>query len=218
LVKSGEMAVEIVPAILVDSFREFERRIQLVEPFVKRVQWDVMDGCFVDNATYSDVSFLEDLKTKLAIEADLMVCDPRRWLATFRGTLVDQLIFHVESTVGPELLIQDAKAAGFKVGLTLDPDTPLKQVRDCLGKIDLFQAMGVKSGFGGQEFIPSVLDRVAEVRRLYPSLPISVDGGVNAETAPRMVDAGANILCAGSFIFNSDNIGEAIHALRRTGN
>ncbi|HID17375.1 TPA: ribulose-phosphate 3-epimerase, partial [Candidatus Bathyarchaeota archaeon] len=108
-----------------------------------------------------------------------------------------------------------ARAAGFEVGLTLDPDTPFKQVRDYVDELDIFQVMGVKSGFGGQEFIPSVLDRIAEVRRLYPDLPISVDGGVNVETALQMVDAGANILCVGSFIFKSDNIGEAIRLLRQ---
>jgi len=173
-----------------------------------------MDGVFVDNTTFSDVSILKDLDTKLAIEADLMVSDPQNWAERFVGTAVDRLIFHVESTSEPEVLIQDAKTAGFKVGLTLDPDTPLKQVWDYLEKIDLFQAMGVKSGWGGQELIPSVLDRIGEVRRPFPEIPISIDGGVNAETASQIVAAGANILCAGSFIFKSDNIEKAIETLR----
>jgi ribulose-phosphate 3-epimerase len=209
--------VEVAPTILVKSRKEFEKRIKLVEPHVSRVQWDIMDGCFVKNTTYSDISVLEDFETALAIEADLMVCDPENWIDLFRGTSVDRLVFHVESTSAPEALIQDAKTAGFKVGLTLDPDTPFKQVREYLGEIDIFQAMGVKSGFGGQEFISSALDYIAEVRRLYPDLPISVDGGVNEETALQMVDAGATILCAGSFVFKSDNIEKAIGKLRQVG-
>lgn len=223
-----EMMIEVVPAILVKSAKEFEERLRLVEPFVKRVQWDIMDGVFVDNTTFSGASILQDLSSELSIEVDLMVADPQNWIERFAGTQVDQLIFHVESTEGPEVLIQDAKSAGFKVGLTLDPDTPLKQVKDYLGELDLFQVMGVKSGFGGQEFVPSVLDRITEVRRLYPNLPISVDGGVNKETAPRVVSAGANILCVGSFIFSakggsasgrdSGNIKQAIESLKLASN
>lgn len=216
--------IEIVPTILVKSSEEFAKRLRLVEPFVKRIQWDIADGVFVENTTFSDVSVLKDLDTKLPIEADLMVADPQNWIERLTplrqgsegqvDTRVDRLIFHVESTSEPEVLIQDARLAGFKVGLTLDPDTPLKQVWDYLCEVDLFQAMGVKSGWGGQEFVPEVLDRIGEVRRSFPELPISVDGGVNAETASQAVAAGANILCAGSFIFDSDNIKEAIETLR----
>ena len=206
--------IEVVPTILVKNQEEFEKRLRLVEPLVERVQWDIMDGVFVQNKTFSDASILKTLDSKLSIEADLMVADPQIWIDRLAGTAVDRLIFHIESTSEPEVLIQDAKAAGFKAGLTLDPDTPLKQVRDYLGEVDLFQAMGVKSGWGGQEFVPSVLDRIGEVRRAFPKLKISIDGGVNAETAPQIVAAGANILCAGSYIFDSDNIEEAIETLR----
>lgn len=228
--------IEVIPTILVKSREEFEKRLRLVEPFVDRVQWDIMDGVFVENTTFSDTAVLKELlgsdpqatsvlgsknkgrTLKLKIEADLMVADPQNWISRFADTCVDRLIFHIESTSAPEVLIQDAKAAGFKVGLTLDPDTPLKQVWDYLGGVDLFQAMGVKSGWGGQGFVSEVLDRIGEVRRSFPELPISVDGGVNAETAPEIIAAGANILCAGSFIFDSDKIEEAINQLREVGN
>ena len=206
--------VEVVPTILVKSQEEFEKRLRLVEPYVERVQWDIIDGVFVENTAFSDVFVLKDLDTKLAIEADLMVADPQNWIERFLNTCVDRLIFHVESTSEPEVLIQDAKTAGFKVGLTLDPDTPLKQIWDYLEEVDLFQAMGVKSGWGGQEFVPEVLDRIGEVRRSFPELDISVDGGINAETASQVIAAGASTLCAGSFIFDSDNIEEAIKTLR----
>ncbi len=206
--------VEVVPTILVKSQKEFKKRLRLVESLVERVQWDIMDGAFVENVTFSDTSVLKELDSPLTIEADLMVSDPQNWIERFINTSVDQLIFHIESTSEPEVLIQDAKVAGFKVGLALDPETPLKQVGDHLGEIDLFQAMGGKSGWGGQEFNPSVLDRVAEVRWQFPDLNISVDIGVNAETAPKIVATGANILCAGSYIFNSDNIKGAVETLR----
>lgn len=206
--------VEVVPTILVKSQREFKKRLRLVESLVDRVQWDIMDGDFVENVTFSDTSVLNELDPPPTIEADLMVSDPQNWIERFGKTNVDRLIFHIESTSEPEVLIQDARAAGFKVGLAIDPPTPLKQVQGYLDVIDLFQAMGGRSGWGGQEFNPSVLDRIAEVRWQFPDLNISVDIGVSAETAPKMVAAGANILCAGSYIFNSDNIGEAIEILR----
>jgi ribulose-phosphate 3-epimerase len=146
-----------------------------------------------------------------------MVSDPQNWIRPFVGSAVARLIFHIESTAEPEVIIEDAKAAGFEVGLTLDPTTPLKQVWDHLSKLDLFQAMGVKSGWGGQEFTSEVLDKIGEVRRAHPDLPISVDGGVNELTAPEMVAAGATRLCAGSFLFNSDSIAEAILTLGKVG-
>jgi ribulose-phosphate 3-epimerase len=209
--------VEVIPTILVKSQKEFKERFQLVKLLVERVQWDIMDGVFVENTTFSDEAVLKELDIPPRVEADLMVSDPQNWIRRFVESAVDRLVFHVESTAEPEALIEEAKAAGFEVGLTLDPATPLKQVWDCLPKLDLFQVMGVRSGWGGQEFVPEVLDKISKVRRAYPELPISVDGGVNNLTALEMVSAGATRLCAGSYIFNSDNIAEAILTLKKTG-
>ncbi|NIT03611.1 hypothetical protein GTO10_01585 [Candidatus Saccharibacteria bacterium] len=220
--------VEIVPTILVHSKDEFIKRLELVAPYVSRVQWDIMDGHFVPNTTFSDPLVFEEIEEKelwkgpdpdvslLKIEADLMVQDPERWVELLKHPWVDRLIFHVESKGNHQgwlELIQEAESKSFSVGVTLDPDTPLERVWKFLPKVDLFQAMGVKSGFGGQKFVPSVLGRIREVRDAFPNLPISVDGGVNVETSPGMVAAGATELCAGSAIFESDNVDEAIKAL-----
>lgn len=206
--------VEIVPAILVYSKDEFLKRSKLVAPYVSRVQWDIMDGKFVDNATFSDPSVLEDLKADLFIEADLMVSDPQRWIERLNHPPVDQLIFHIESADGWEPIFEEARAFGFAIGLATEPETPLDSFIGLLEKVDRYQAMGGRSGFGGQEFNPAILENVRKVRSKFPRLPISIDIGVNTETAPSMVQAGATVLCAGSAIFKSDNVEEAITALK----
>lgn len=207
--------VEIVPAILVHSKDEFVERLKLVAPYVSRVQWDIMDGKFVDNTTFSDPSVLEDLKTTLRIEADLMVSNPRSWIELLNHPPVDQLIFHVESAKNWEPIFEEARALGFSVGLASEPETPVDSFIKLLGKVDRYQAMGGRSGFGGQEFSPSVLENIRVVRERFPKLPISVDIGVNTETAPSMIEAGATILCAGSAIFKSDSVEEAIARLKK---
>jgi len=215
---------EIVPAILVKSKEEFIARILSAAPYVERVQWDIMDGVFVGNTTFSDPSVLDELysrlaevNSKLVIEADLMVSDPRKWVARLRHPGIDQLIFHAESIENQpdwEEIFLHARALGFRVGIATEPETPFDSFAGTLPLADRYQAMGGKSGFGGQEFNPAVLETIKLVRKRFPRLPISVDIGVNPETASRMIAAGATILCAGSAIFKAKDIRKAIESLR----
>ncbi|MDP1710354.1 MAG: hypothetical protein Q8L46_00205, partial [candidate division WWE3 bacterium] len=115
----------------------------------------------------------------------------------------------------PKGLIEEARAAGFAVGIAAEPETPLEKFEKLLEKVDRFQAMGGKSGFGGQKFNPAVLETIKKVRGEFPHLHISVDIGVNPETAPAMIAAGADILVAGSAIFGAPDVAEAIESLRR---
>ncbi|GMR19396.1 MAG: ribulose-phosphate 3-epimerase [Patescibacteria group bacterium] len=214
--------VEIIPAILVKNQEEFLERLKLAAPHVSRIQWDIMDGEFVDNTTFSDPSVLDDLVSHLppqtsvpAIEADLMVSDPRSWVGRLTHPGVDQLIFHFESSDDWAPIFGEAKTAGFTIGLAVEPETPFEDYRGLLGQVDRFQAMGGRSGFGGQKFNPAVLEKVRGVRQEFPRLPISIDIGVNEKTAPEMVRAGANILVAGSAVFKSDNVEKAIKDLKK---
>ena len=211
--------VEVVPAILVETEEEFLGRIKLVAPYVSHVQWDIMDGKFVDNVTFSDPSVLRSLgeggsDPLPAIEADLMVSDPQNWIARLRHPGVDRLIFHVESIPDLGPLLEEARGFGFNLGIAAEPETPIEEVLKILPKVDRFQEMGGKSGFGGQQFNPAVLDNIRKVRDAFPNIRISVDIGVNLQTAPQMVEAGADILVAGSAIFDSSDVGEAISKLR----
>ncbi len=217
--------VEIVPAILVHSKDKFVERLKLVAPYVSRVQWDIMDGKFVDNTTFSDPSVLKDLKTTLRIEADIMVSNPRSWIELLNHPPVDQLIFHVESAKNWEPIFEEAQALGFAVGIAAEPETPLDSYSNLLPLVDRYQAMGGRSGFGGQEFNHDVLENIKKVRKEFPKLPISVDIGVNTKTASAMIQVGATVLCAGSAIFSvqggstsgrkSDSVEEAIARLKK---
>ncbi len=216
-IASNSRAAQIVPAILVKTQEEFVKRLELVAPHVSRVQWDIMDGKFVDNVTFSDPSVLSTLGSEISIETDLMVSDPENWIQRLRHPKVDQLIFHVEAKADVKswpALFNKARAAGFEVGIASEPGTPLDRFWDLLSEVDRFQAMGGRSGFGGQEFDLSVLENIKKVREGFPKLSISVDIGVNTETAPRMVAAGATVLCVGSTIFESDNVEEVIARLK----
>jgi ribulose-phosphate 3-epimerase len=211
---------EVVPALLVNTREEFLKRFDLVASHVDRVQWDIMDGILVDNTTFSDPTVLDEID-KLGynpppkIEADLMVSDPAKWIERLHHPGVDQLIFHIESIpANPKGLFEQARLAGFKVGLAAEPETPLEKYEKLLEKVDRFQAMGGKSGFGGQKFHPAVLETIKTVRSRFSNLPISVDIGVNIETAPAMIQAGVTILVAGSAIFKAEDPAEAIESLR----
>lgn len=208
------MQVEVVPAILVHSFEGYKRRLSLVEGLVKTVQLDGMDGKFVPNQTFADAEMIKSAETPLAIEAHLMVEDPQNWIERYKEGPIKRLIFHIESTEAPEALIQGIKDGGFEVGVTLNPETSISRVWDHLPKVDLFQVMGVNPGFSGQEFQEVALSKISEARKEFPDLNISVDGGVNPQTAPRIIEAGANILCSGSFIFESGDVGKAIEELK----
>src|SRR3989344_5809886 len=211
--------VEVVPSLLVNTREEFLQRFDLVASHVDRVQWDIMDGIFVDNTTFSDPLVLDEID-KLGynpppkIEADLMVSDPANWIDRLHHPGVEQLIFHVESSQDWEPIFAQARAVGFAIGLAAEPETPLAKYEKILEKVDRFQAMGGKSGFGGQKFNPAVLPTIKKIRADFPLLPISVDIGVNPETIPQMVEAGVTILCAGSAIFGAEDIQKAIESLR----
>ena len=213
------LMAEIVPALLVNNREEFLRRFDLVASHVDRVQWDIMDGILVDNTTFSNPTVLDEID-KLGynpppkIEADLMVSDPANWIERLHHPGVDQLIFHVESAEDWEPIFTQARALGFTVGLAVDPGTPLEEYEKLLGKVDRFQAMGGKDGFSGQKFHPAVLETVRKVREKFPNLPISIDIGVNAETAPAMLAAGVTILVANAAIFKTEDIPNAIESLR----
>ncbi len=211
---------EIVPALLVHDSKEFLKRFELVAPHVARVQWDIMDGIFVDNVTFYDPLVLDKIDAlgvnpPPKIEADLMVADPANWIGRLDHPGVDQLIFQIESLpANPMGLFEQARVGGFAVGLAAESGTPLAKYGALLEKVDRFQAMGGKSGFGGQKFDPMVLETVRRVREKFPRLPISIDNGVNLETASAMIAAGAEILVAGSAIFDAEDPVEAIESLR----
>lgn len=212
---------EIIPTIIAKDFSEVKEKMRQAEKYFQWVQLDIMDGVFVPNKTWQQASDLKDLKTSLKLEAHLMVADPGEQLSDWLSAGAQRIIIHWEALpVGtgrdlslPEILTK-AKVQKKEFGLALNPETPVDVLRYWLDKIDLVLIMTVNPGQAGQKFLPQVLPKIQELRQLWPSGKISVDGGINPETGQACVLAGANILSVGSYLWLAPDIKTALLSLR----
>ena len=177
---------------------------------------DIMDGKFVEATTFwaDDVKVLRS-KTDKELNVHLMIVEPEKFVDEFADAGADIINFQIEATEVPEKVISKIKAKGVRVGITISPNTPLEKLKPFLDEIDRVMVMTVVPGKGGQGFI-DMTDRIKELRKLKPEMDIEADGGVNAETAPRVVAAGANVLCSGSYVFKHPSPKEAIDILRNS--
>lgn len=208
---------EIIPAILVRNYEEFVRDLQAVEPYVRTVQLDVIDGEFAPNIAYGDPDDMEHCftphpkehlgvcrKMDLSIEAHLMVNEPD--VAKWATSGLHRIILHIESFANHKKLqdsIKFIRSQGVQVGLALKPSTKVEQVLAYLPGVDYVLILTVEPGFSGQEFMPKMLEKVRELRKKFPSMDIEVDGGINADTILKAKDAGANKFSVGSAIFSA---------------
>lgn len=219
---------EIIPAIIAKDFSDLKEKIRLVEPYVKTVQLDIMDGVFVPNETWREPADLVNLETSLFLEVHLMVARPYEIVNQWLATKTKRLIVHFESASGifnhklmsPRLQVDGTfpifDLAGKvhknhkEFGMALNPETSLEVLDAFIKEIDLVLLMSVNPGFAGQEFQESVVPKIIALRQKYPDVKIGVDGGVNLQNAKRLKDAGADFLAVGSAIFESKNISETI--------
>ncbi|GAB6889839.1 ribulose-phosphate 3-epimerase [Geobacillus stearothermophilus] len=212
--------IRIAPSILSADFSRLAEEIRSVEE--GGADWlhvDVMDGRFVPNITIGPpvVAAIRPV-TKLPLDVHLMIADPDRYIPAFAKAGADIISVHAEACVHLHRTIHFIKEQGVKAGVVLNPHTPVETIRHVIADVDLVLLMTVNPGFGGQAFIPSVVPKIREVARLAgeqnKALDIEVDGGVNAKTAPLCAEAGANVLVAGSAIYNEADRAAAIRALR----
>lgn len=217
------MKTEIIPTILVNNFEEAKKRIKAVEKYVHWVQLDVMDGVFVNNKTWNEPLDLRDFKTRAKLEVHLMIQKPEEviddWLEA-----VERIIIHYESSEKIEELIEKVHKNKKEIGIALNPETRISVLEPFLprhgkgrGKkdLDLILFMTVQPGWGGQEFKEEVLAKIKDLRKLWPKGNIEVDGGMNPENAQKAVKSGANMICAGTYIFKNKNIKQAIEDLKK---
>lgn len=175
---------------------------------VKAIQIDVMDGQFVPNLCFGPgiIAALRPL-VDLKLDVHLMIAEPERYLENFAQAGADRLIVHQEACTHLHRTLGKIAALGVEVGVTINPGTSLEAIEEVLELVDLVQIMTVNPGFGGQSFIYSQLNKIRrlqeKLRQLGRQIPIAVDGGINAETAPLVVEAGATVLVAGSSAYNS---------------
>lgn len=205
---------EIIPSILVKNKEEFLDKIIAIEPYTQRVHLDIADGIFVPNMTISGFEELESTETPLRTSVHLMVSKPENHIVRWLETQADSFIFHIEATQKSQEIIEKLKEAEREVGIALNPETPVEAVQPFINQVDFVHFMTVEPGFYGGEFVEPVLDKMSDFHYFYPDKVISVDGGINLERAEKVVQAGANMLIVGSYIWNNQNIAKAIEELK----
>lgn len=209
------MKTLITPSILSANFGHLQDEVDSVAS-ADWLQLDIMDGHFVPNISFG-VPIIRSLKTFLPLDVHLMVENPADRIAEFAALNVKNITFHAEAvaeTKDRRALIEAIHRAKATAGIALNPDTPISAIDDVIDAVDLVLIMSVHPGFGGQKFLPDVLEKVKALRRKFPALMIQIDGGIDASTAASARVAGANNLVAGSAIFGATDRKAAIRALR----
>lgn len=211
----------IVPSILSADFSRLGEQVQAAAAGgADRIQVDVMDGRFVPNITVGAL-IVEAVRRHctLPLEVHLMIVEPERYLGDFATAGADLIIVHQEASPHLHRTVEQIKALGKRVGVAINPATPLAMVQEILSDVDLVLCMTVDPGFGGQEFIASMLPKIERLRAMIEQhaahCDLEVDGGISAKTAPLAVRAGANVLVAGSAVYgHSGGVAAGIGALR----
>ena len=211
------MRVEVVPSILsADVGRLTEQVKEAEDGGADRIQVDIMDGHFVPNLTFGPL-VVEAVRraTELPIEAHLMVQRPELFLEAFVKAGASLIEVQVEATTSLYRTVQTIRELGAKPGVAINPATPVEDLREILPYIDLVNVMTVEPGFGGQKFIARSPDKVRRVRALSSEVEIEVDGGIDARTAPLVVQAGASVLVAGNSVYGyKGGVAAGIKAIR----
>jgi len=177
------------------------------------VHLDVMDGKFVKEKSF-DHELVAELSTDLKKTVHLMIKQPDKVVDKYIKAGADTVIFHLEACRAPRKLLEHIKKKGVKVGLAISPETPVKKIEPYLKDVDMLLVMTVKPGKGGQKLLKTQVTKVKSIRKKMPMLDLAVDGGVNADNAHELIEAGANILVSGSYIFNSTDPKIAVDILR----
>ena len=203
------MSVIVSPSLLSADFLHLSKDIEMVNR--SQADWfhlDIMDGVFVPNISYGlpVVSQIKKMATK-PLDVHLMIVQPERYVEAFHKAGADILTVHYEACTHLHRTIQQIKAQGMKAGVSLNPHTPVSLLEAVIEDIDVVLLMSVNPGFGGQSFIEQTINKVDKLKKLIMESNshtlIEIDGGVNFETGKRLVNAGADALVAGSFVFNS---------------
>ncbi len=210
----------IAPSILAADFGNLQRDVEMINN--SDADWfhlDVMDGVFVPNISFG-MPIIKSIATHATktLDTHLMIVDPDRYIKTFAKLGVNYLTVHYEACTHLHRTLQAIKAEGMKAGVALNPHTNVSLLEDTIKDIDLVCIMSVNPGFGGQSFIENTYSKVEKLKEIITknnaSTIIQIDGGVTNKNAKQLVDAGADVLVAGSYVFGSENPKETIQGLK----
>lgn len=208
--------VSIAPSLLSADFTRLSDEIRDIEKAgADLLHLDVMDGHFVPNITFGPPLVKSvDGATDLVLDTHLMISDPLFYVEAFAKAGSDWISFHIEAGSDPSAVIDKLLELGVRPAIALNPDTTLYRIRPLLDRLEMVLVMSVFPGFGGQKFIPEVLPTIQELRSIGFEGDIEVDGGIAEATAPLVIEAGANVLVAGSAVFGQSDRADAIRRLR----
>lgn len=214
------MSIKIAPSILAADFGNLANDCKKIDK--SNADWfhlDVMDGLFVPNISFG-MPIVKSIRqmTKKPLDVHLMIVEPERYIDKFIEIGSDILTVHIEATSKMDHIIDKINHAQIKSGIAINPDTPISKLNDYISKVDLICLMGVHAGFGGQKFIEKTFDRLEELKNLInsknSSALIEIDGGVNENNFKKLKNLGADVLVAGSYVFNSSDYNSAIDLLK----
>lgn len=216
--------IKLAPSILSADFARLLEDVKKVEEAgCEYLHIDVMDGHFVPNITLGP-SLVKSLRkdVNMVFDAHLMIENPDQYIKDFVDAGCDLIVVHQEACIHLHRTIQNIKSHGIKAGVALNPATPIETIKHVLSDVDMVLIMTVNPGFGGQSFIEGMIPKIKELKGIIDDqnlkVDIQVDGGIKPENVNKVVEAGANVIVAGSAIFNSNNISETVQLFRKNAN